>query len=419
MSERILTDFDRQCVAAYEAYVAAGSLEAAYRQSGVPRHTFSNRLLQFFLRDLGGDLPIDITPGFQVSRRSITTDGDGNLVSQSIQTKPSVSDEPFEVPDGHRVKGESALVDAAGRVLQRWVKTSEGERSLDQIAEAARLAAERYTSPAPISCLSEGVKERLDPKLLNIHLLPDLHIGMNAHFRHAQMDWNLETAIRTYRRLMRLLVERSPFAEEAVILGGGDLLHFDDPTKMTRRSGAPLDADQPYSEVLAATEDLLVYQTDLALMKHKRVIVRILPGNHDPDSAIAIAHYLKAWFRNDPRVVVDIDPGLFWFHQFGSNMFGATHGHETKIHEMPGIMAADRPKMWGDTETRYAFGFHIHHKTKGTDEKDGACWETFETPCPRDLYHQSLRYRAGRSLPVLTFHKDKGETGRTLEGIVG
>lgn len=419
MSERILTDFDRQCVAAYEAYVAAGNIETAYRNSGVPRHTFSNRLLQYFLRDLGGDLPIDIPPGFQVSRRSVTTDRNGDLVSQSIQTKIATSDEPFEVPDGHRVKGESALVDAQGRVVQRWVKTTEGERSVEQIAEAARLAAERYVRPAPLVALPENLVGRLDPKLLNVHLLPDLHIGMNAHFKHAQMDWNLDTAIRTYRKLMRLLVERSPMAEEAIILGGGDLLHFDDPTKMTRRSGALLDGDQPYSEVLAATENLTVYQVELALQKHKRVRVRILPGNHDPDSAIAIAHYLKAWFRNEPRVEIDDDPGLFWFHQFGEVMFGATHGHATKIHEMPGIMAADRHTMWGNTKLRYAFGFHIHHKTKSTDEAKGACWETFETPCPRDEYHQSHPYRAGRSLPVITYHANKGETGRTLESIVG
>ena len=260
--------------------------------------------------------------------------------------------------------------------------------------------------------------DNLDPDLLNFHPLPDLHIGLHASKVRAQMDWTLAGSIQIYKRLFRSLMERVPPAQTGVILGGGDLLHFDDPTKKTRGHGNSLDGAEDYSTVLAEAEMLLVYHVELALQKYQKVIVRILEGNHDPDSAVAIAHFLKAWFRNDPRVEVDCDPSVFWFFEFGNVMLAATHGHEAKIDKMPGIMAADRAAIWGRTLFRYAHGFHIHHLTKSAGEEGGARWITHETPVARDDYHQRKDYRSGRCLLVDTYHREHGWKGNAVETLV-
>jgi len=98
-------------------------------------------------------------------------------------------------------------------------------------------------------------------------------------------------------------------------------------------------------------------------------------------------------------------------------MLGATHGHETKIKDLPGVMAADRGEMWGRTKARYAHGFHIHHTTTG-GETGGASYETHETPSPRDEWHQGNPFRARRALPLVTYHKDHGEVARTTETLI-
>ena len=59
---------------------------------------------------------------------------------------------------------------------------------------------------------------------------------------------------------------------------------------------------------------------------HKRVRVRILKGNHDEHAAVAVAYFLLGYYRNEPRVTVDVDPSLFWWHRFGRVLLGATHG---------------------------------------------------------------------------------------------
>lgn len=417
---RPLDDFDRQCILAYQTYVAMGQPDErkAAEALNIPRRTFSNRLLKYFLRDLGQRLPTPILPGHEVRKLTTQVGKDGEIVSQSIQTGLARSDEVFEVMDGHRIKGESALVDAEGNIIQKWVKTTEGERSSEVIAEAARRAAETYAGPAEPISLNPYAESNIDPKLLNLHLLPDLHIGLHSSGLNAQMDWNLERAITTYKTLFRLLIERSPPAGTGVILGGGDLLHADDPMMSTRGSGNRLHVAEPYDLVLSEAENLMVYHVELALQKYETVIVRILKGNHDPDSAVAIAHYLAAWFRNDNRVQIDLDPSLFWYFEWGVAMLGATHGHETKIKQMPGVMAADRREMWGRCQVAYAHGFHIHHNSAGAGEEGGASWETHEAPTPRDEWHQGNPYRSRRSLPLITYHRDHGEVGRTLETLI-
>ncbi|ASV83166.1 hypothetical protein CES85_3944 [Ochrobactrum quorumnocens] len=46
-------------------------------------------------------------------------------------------------------------------------------------------------------------------------------------------------------------------------------------------------------------------------------VLRILPGNHDEDASVAVAYFLLAWYRNEPRVVVDVDLSLFFRFRFG------------------------------------------------------------------------------------------------------
>ncbi len=410
---RQLTDYDRKLIEAFHAYQVHGSEIAAARAIGVARHTFSNRLLRYFLRGLDGKLPMQPLPGHVIKSQSATYDADGFLKTQSIRTGLAPSEDSFEVPEGHTVKGESALLDANGNVVQKWVKTARGGIDPADLAEAARIAAELYAPSPAYERPALLPRADLEPDLLNLYPLPDLHLGMHLNGQTASSDWSLDLAVDLIFAMFEDLIRRSPAAHTAVILGGGDMLHADDDTRETRRSGNRLEVAEPYAVVLGKAESLAVRVVEMALLKYERVVVRFLPGNHDPDSAIAIAHFLKAWFRDDERVVVDIDPSLFWFYRWGRVMLAATHGHEAKIDEMPGIMAADRREMWGHTEFAYAHGFHIHHKTRSSGEAGGAAWETHQTPAPRDTYHQGKGYRAGRSLCSITYARDEGEVERT------
>jgi len=148
---------------------------------------------------------------------------------------------------------------------------------------------------------------------------------------------------------------------------------------------------------------------ELLLQKHERVIVRSLPGNHDPDVAQILSASFGIFFENNPRVEFDDDPSEFWAWEFGINMLCGNHGHKVKPDRLPGIMAGRWPEMWGRTKVRQAWSGHIHHTTAG--EANGAKWETLRTPAPLDSFGHSHGFTAGRELRSHTYHRDRGWRG--------
>jgi len=298
-----------------------------------------------------------------------------------------------------------------------WVKTKDGSyhvkrpgTTLDDIKEhfeTLKTQAHKVTLP-----------KHTDADCLTLYPLADLHLGLLSWGRETGVDWDITIALEQYRSAMERLSLASPASNTAIILGGGDLLHSDSFKPLTPLSANLLDVDGRFPKALKAAIDLLIFQIDLARQKHANVIVRILPGNHDVTSAIAVTYALEAWYRNESRVTVDVDPGLFWFYRHGKTMLGATHGHAAKAQDMPMIMANRRALDWAASLFRYIHLFHIHHKTKLGFEGGGVFAESHQSPAAQDAYHYGKGYLSGRSLPSITYHCKFGEVSRSTVALV-
>src|SRR5690606_10974785 len=114
------------------------------RRMGLARSTVWNRLQQAAKRGLMGTAPV--LPGFRISRISTLSRADGSVIHENVQQRPDHEGQ-FSIPEGHRIKGISALVDGEGNVVQQWFKTREGELAPDAIAEAIREALSDFTPP--------------------------------------------------------------------------------------------------------------------------------------------------------------------------------------------------------------------------------------------------------------------------------
>lgn len=161
---------------------------------------------------------------------------------------------------------------------------------------------------------------------------------------------------------------------------------------------------------MRVTFDTLVYWVKAALAKHRKIVVRLCEGNHDPQASFALALSLSSYFRNEPRVTVDLSPANFWYYRFGQNLIGATHGHTQKSEKLPAIMAADRPKDWGETQYRVFFQGHLHHKH--IKEYPGCLVEVLRTLAPADAWAHSHGYRSGREMQAIVYHRKFGEIVR-------
>lgn len=358
-------------------FMEAGSQTKAAAVLGISRSTLTNRLMRAAQRGLDGSVP-------------------------------------KAIPPGQIIKGVSTLYDAGGNTVLQWVKTKEDGISIEGVIDAIKDAFADYEGrAAPVPA-----PEHFDADLLNLLPCNDWHNGVYIWGEEASENWNLEKSESIIGQAVHDAIMRAPATALAVILGGGDLMHSDTNENRTARSGNALDVDGRHQKVLGSTSRLMVRSVDAALLRNERVIVRILGGNHDPYSSVAIAYFLLAWYRNEPRVTVDVDPSLYWWFRWGEVLLGATHGHTVKPDQLPSIMAHRRAKDWGETRFRYVHTFHLHHKRLYATEGGGVICEVHQAPVPQDAWHFGSGFLSGRSLQAITYHARFGEVSRSRVAIL-
>lgn len=382
---------------AIAAYREHGNKQAAADALGWTRSKMRRHLARAAERGLLG--PAETLPGYAI--KSVSQKQGDAWVRQVKEHGAK-----WQVPEGHAVRGVSALVDADGRIIQQWQKTAREDETRAAIELALHEAFDRHTGyselpPAP---------SYVDAALLTVYPIVDLHLGLYAWGRETGADYDTEIASGLLRQSIANLVARSAASHTAIILDMGDYFHADDSRNQTKRSGNPLDVDTRYARVLQVGVELTVACIELALQKHEHVIYRKLPGNHDDETSLMLAIALAAWFRNDPRVTVDTDPSRFFMHTHGKVMIAATHGDMLRMGDMAGFMAANWPKAWGATEFRYAYTGHVHHDR--VKSGGGVRAESFNTLAAKDAWHAASGYVSSRSAVSITMHKDMGEIDR-------
>lgn len=375
----------------------SGSLEECEKKLGISRSTIGFHIRTAGRLGLLGTKPV--IKGFEITQ--VTNTPRGDYVQQRQERGPR-----YKPTSGHQVRGVSSLVGGDGRVIQEWIKTATGVDP-ERAAQALREAFENFEPSAARTTLSE-----LDySNYLTLYPISDMHIGMFAWKAEAGSNWDLKIAEREISAAYEKVVRRTEPSKVAVVLGGGDAIHVDSNAGATMK-GTHLDVDGRYDKVIDVTAHLFVKIIDMALENHEKVIVRVLKGNHDGNASVAVACFLFAWYRNEPRVEVDKGPSLFWNYRFGLVMLAATHGHEAKPADMPGIMAGRWGEDWGRTKYRYAHTFHEHHLTKRTSESSGAITETHQAPCAQDAWGFGRGFVSGRSMCSIAYDPDFGEVAR-------
>jgi hypothetical protein len=315
-------------------------------------------------------------------------------------------------PDTHILGGDSTLYDSEGKMRLQWVK-----RNIKQ--EEVIKAAQEF-----IKALAEDVKpakaikppKTCNDDLLAVYPIGDPHVGMYAWHEETGENFDLDIAASDLHAAMSEITRSTPAASTAVVVNLGDFFHADDATNRTPRGQNALDVDGRFSKVIRVGCQILVGIVQHALKRHGKVVLRNEIGNHDPHGALWLPVVLEAYFKNEPRVEVVMDPTPFWYYRHGKTLIGTTHGHGPKPKDLPGIMATDRPQDWGESEFRYWVHGHIHSQTK--HEFPGCTVESFRTLAGKDYWHTAQGYRSGQDINSLVLHKDYGEIARHKVGII-
>ena len=393
----------RRTVDTYNAYDE--NQTKAAEALGIVRGALQYRLKLAARKGMLGTAPV--LQGFEISKTTAVTNQDGDIVREFIQQRPERI-EPYLHPAGHAISGVSALVGADGNIIQQWIKTKAEAVAHAQLIDAIKAEFEEYRGAAqPIAPPRETYSE-----IEQYYPICDPHVGMLSWGKQTGKPNDLRIGAERLLAGADRLISLAPPAETAVIIQTGDFFHADNQRNVTEGHGHQLDVDGRADKVKLAGVRILRRMIDLSLHKHKRVIVKNLKGNHDPESAAWLNISLGMFYENEPRVEIDLDDGNndIWLHLFGKNYVGATHGHTMKPERMAMVMADDRPDYWGASEYRWMIFGHIHHET--VKEVGSVRCESFRQPVPKDAYAHSHGYRAGNSMSSVTLHKTDGEIGR-------
>lgn len=309
------------------------------------------------------------------------------------------------LPDGHRVKGVSTLLDEAGNIRGQWVKTAHEQQQWHDIVSA--VLAEIPKLITPLSPVRRALFHAND--LLALYPLADLHIGLYASLQDGERDWRLRDTVELVKRSIDDLIARTPKAARAVVANLGDFTHTDNLVNRTPNSAAPLDASGRFIEIAQAAMELAIYVIASAARHHGDVTVIWQSGNHDEATALVLQTALATLYRNDARIHVHQSGKRTHVIQHGQVAIGFTHGDTIKPQALPLLMANDYPEIWAATHYRVWHTGHRHHKE--AQEFVGCIVETHQSPAPRDAWHEQRGYRSLHSMSSIVYDQ-AGEHAR-------
>jgi len=296
------------------------------------------------------------------------------------------------VSTGELLSGTSTLYDEDGKVKLQWVKTN--VEANDKLQAFKTALDSLLIDIEPIEPIKEN--ENTEDDKLTIYTIGDAHIGMLAWGKESGEDHDIAIAEKDLITATHHLISQSIPTTECFIIDVGDYFHSDNFEGKTARGGNILDVDGRYPKVLEIGLRITTELINLALGKHSKVRWRSAIGNHNEHSAIMISAFIKAYYRNEPRVIVHDTPNMFMYHIFGKNLIGVTHGHTAKAEALGDIMAIDAKEYWSQSEYRYWYTGHIHHQS--VKEFRSCVVETFRTLASKDAWHSSSGYRSGQSM---------------------
>jgi hypothetical protein len=250
-----------------------------------------------------------------------------------------------------------------------------------------------------------------DGHLLEL-VLPDLHFGKLAH--RSETGEDMDSAIISARFLScaESLIARAqaqyPISQWVYVVGN-DLLNADSEAGTTT-AGTRQDIDSRRHKVLDTVMLALTHVID-RLLQIAPGSVYCVPGNHDRESAQAVARFLAAWYRQNPAVSVDTTPRTRKYHRFGEVLLGFTHGDQEPVRQLPIIMADECPEF-SETRIREWHIGHVHKskefETLTTDETRGIRVRHLPSLSGLDAWHAAQGYRSLKQADAFVWSSTRG-----------
>jgi len=140
------------------------------------------------------------------------------------------------------------------------------------------------------------------------------------------------------------------------------------------------------------------------------VKVIVLYGNHDKQTSTILPLILDIYFKNEPRVRVDLSPTKAHYNYWGKVATMYHHGDKTTKARLCSDFALHCAKQGIQAEYFYVKQGHLHKEL--IEDVNGVTFEIVPSPLAKEYYAKASSYCAKRATVATMYHKEYGELDR-------
>jgi hypothetical protein len=303
-----------------------------------------------------------------------------------------------------QVKGGAKQISYQSKLT---VKPRKGGIDLAEIDKHFReLERKRFT--APIARQAQG-------NMLAEINIADLHLGKLCWHGDTPENYDHKIAKDLFYSIIAEIVEqlrRKPI-EQVLFVWSNDFFNSDNEEKTTT-AGTPQDTDVRNKKMFNIGWEMLIRAIEM-LSEVAPVKTFYTPSNHDEETAYHALGVIRAWFRNDPNVTVDLDAYPRKYELYGNTLIGFTHGDKEndkgskeKASRLASLMPIEAPELWGKSRYREMHAAHLHSEQM-IAEINGVIVRRIASPTALDTYHTTHGYvGAVRKVQTLVYDRERG-----------
>lgn len=241
--------------------------------------------------------------------------------------------------------------------------------------------------------------------------LADIHFGKLCKAYETGEDYNIEvTRMRTIRGVEGVLEKVSGFEIEQIMLViGNDMLHVDN-TSRTTTGGTKQDTDGNWYEAFLKAKETIVDCIEI-LLPIADIHLHYDPSNHDYMSGFMLADSIYSWFRNNENMTFNFSPSHRKYYKWNKSLIGTTHGDGAKWKDLPNLMAMEAKEEWSNTDHKYFYTHHIHHKQ--AQDFIGVTCESLRSISSADSWHHQKGFQhSPKAIEAFIHSKENGQIAR-------
>ena len=250
-------------------------------------------------------------------------------------------------------------------------------------------------------------------KSKDAHLLivdpADIHIGKLCTAYETGTDYNQNIAVKRVLEGVRGLLDKSNGfnIDKIIFVAGNDILHTDTPNKTTK--GTQVEQDGTWYDNFLTAKQLYVDVIEM-LMQVADVEMVFNPSNHDYQSGFFLAQTIEAHFNKSKNITFNCSIAHRKYSTYGNSLIGTTHGDGAKQQDLGQLMSIEAKELWGDSEHRYFYTHHVHHKS--SKDYINVSVETLRSPSPADSWHATKGYKSMEAVEAFIHSKEHGQVAR-------